>query len=104
MDKEKKERRRATLHDLREKERAQFIASLPAPKTDIRDLFEYLDSADGPCDHSLKQTLGFLRGRGLLEQEVVPWLQEHGGYCDCEVIFNVEDAWNQMVEEQWQQN
>jgi len=95
MNKGEKQRRRTILRDLKENERAQFIASLPAPEADLRDLLNYLDSADEPCDHSLKRTLGFIRDRGLPEEKIVHWLKEHGGYCDCEVISNVEDAWNQ---------
>ena len=100
MNKVEKQRRRAILRGLKGKERAQFIASLPASRADIRDLFDYLDSTDEPCGHSLNQTLEFLRDRGLPEEKIVAWLEEHGGYCDCEVISNVEDAWNQMVEEE----
>ncbi|MCM3869800.1 MAG: DUF2695 domain-containing protein [Pyrinomonadaceae bacterium] len=97
-------RRRAILRDLKGRERAQFIASIPASKAEIRDLFDYLDRADEPCDHSLNHSIGFIRHRGLPEEKVVAWLEEHGGYCDCEVIFNVEDVWNQMVEEVWRRN
>jgi hypothetical protein len=104
MNKVEKLRRRDILRDLKGKERAQFIASIPASKADIRDLFDYLDSADEPCDHSLNHTIGFIRDKGLPEEKIVAWLEEHGGYCDCEVIFNVEDVWNQMVEEVWQRN
>ncbi|HEV8694469.1 MAG TPA: DUF2695 domain-containing protein [Lysobacter sp.] len=25
---------------------------------------------------------------------VLAWLGRYGGYCDCEVLFNVEDRWN----------
>jgi hypothetical protein len=24
---------------------------------------------------------------------VIPWLREQGGYCDCEVLANVEERW-----------
>ena len=104
MNKAEKDRRRAIRRDLKGRERAQFITSIPASKADIRDLLDYLDSSDEPCDHSLSHTLGFIRERGLPEQKVVAWLEEYGGYCDCEVIFNVEDAWDQMIEEEWQRS
>ena len=103
MSEDERERRRAILRDLKERERAQFIASLPASKSDIRDLFVSLDNTDEPCDHTLNRTREFLRERGLPEEKAVEWLEEHGGFCDCEVISNVEDEWNQKVEEEWQQ-
>ncbi|WP_290687210.1 DUF2695 domain-containing protein [Intestinibacter sp.] len=24
-------------------------------------------------------------------EESIEWLEEHGGYCDCEVLANIED-------------
>jgi hypothetical protein len=35
----------------------------------------------------------FLAERGLDAAAVIPWLRESGGYCDCEVLANVEDEW-----------
>jgi hypothetical protein len=29
---------------------------------------------------------------------IVPWLREHGGYCDCEVLANVEDEFSEILE------
>ena len=103
MKSEEGERRRAILRGLKEKEHADFLAALPAPKSDIRDLFDYLDS-DEPCDNTLRRAVVFINERSLPEERVKSWLEEHGGYCDCEVIFNVEDVWNQMVEEEWRRN
>jgi hypothetical protein len=104
MDKDERLRRRTIRHQLKEKERTQFIVSLPVAKSAVRELFEYLDRSDDPCDNTLSQTLGFLKERGIPEEKVVPWLEEHGGYCDCEVLANVEDVWNQMVEKEWQRS
>ena len=104
IDKDEKLRRRTILHQLKEKERTQFIASVPAPKSAVRELFEYLDRSADPCDNTLIRTLRFLKERGFPEERIVPWLEEHGGYCDCEVLANVEDVWNQMVEKEWQRS
>jgi hypothetical protein len=30
--------------------------------------------------------------KGINESRVIPWLEKNGGYCDCEVIANVEEA------------
>jgi hypothetical protein len=27
----------------------------------------------------------------------VQWLCAHGGFCDCEVVFNVEQEWGERV-------
>jgi hypothetical protein len=104
MDKDERLRRRTIRHQLKEKERRQFIASVPVPKSAVRELFEHLDRSADPCDNTLTRTLRFLEERGFLVERIVPWLEEHGGYCDCEVLSNVEDVWNQMVEKEWQRS
>jgi hypothetical protein len=100
MDKSERQRRRALRQELKTKARTEFEASIPAPKADILDLFYYLENGE-PCDNTLRQTVEFIRERGLPEAEMVAWLEQHSGFCDCEVLFNVEDDWNQMVEEEW---
>lgn len=66
---------------------------MPIAESDLSALFEHLDQAlAAGCDHSLRFTRGFLLGRHLPEAEVIDWLCSRGGYCDCEVLANVEDA------------
>jgi|HubBroStandDraft_6_1064221.scaffolds.fasta_scaffold819973_1 hypothetical protein len=67
-----------------------LVDSIPMPLQDFRDLFRLLTRADRPeCDHTLKQTIAFLKERGLDTSEIVPWLRQNGGFCDCEVFLNV---------------
>ena len=76
----------------------RLVASIPMPHVDLRALFDFLDREGAQqCDHTLRETIQFLRQRGLDVERVVPWLRAHGGYCDCEVIFNVEDKFGQIV-------
>jgi hypothetical protein len=35
--------------------------------------------------------------RGLAVEKTVPWLREQGGYCDCEVLANVEDRFGELI-------
>jgi uncharacterized protein DUF2695 len=82
----------------KEQERQKLIASIPMPQQDLRDLFDYLDRENPlPCDHTLRETLEFLKKRGLDAERIVPWLREHGGYCDCEVIFDIDDKFGEIV-------
>jgi hypothetical protein len=82
----------------KEQERQKLIASIPMPQQDLRDLFDYLDRENPPpCNHTLHETIEFLKKRGLDPERIVPWLREHGGYCDCEVIFNVDDKFGEIV-------
>ena len=76
----------------------KLVASIPMPHQDLRDLFDHLDRPNAPqCDHSLRETIEFLQKRGLDVDRIVPWLREYGGYCDCEVIYNVDDKFGEIV-------
>jgi|HubBroStandDraft_5_1064220.scaffolds.fasta_scaffold980128_1 hypothetical protein len=82
----------------REQERQKLIASIPIPHEELRALFDYLDRPNPPpCDHTLKETIQFLEKKKLEVPRVVDWLRENGGYCDCEVIFNVEEKFGEIV-------
>ena len=43
------------------------------------------------CDHSLRVTEDFLADSSGEPEEVISWLIERGGVCDCEVLANLED-------------
>ena len=71
---------------------------MPISKEDLKALLDYLDTPNSPpCDHTLKKTLSFLKGRRLDLAKIVPWLKNYGGYCDCEVIFNVDGGLGEYV-------
>ena len=59
------------------------------------DLLDYLDieCAVVVCDHSLKLTKQWIEENGLKEkeEEIIEYLEDNGGYCDCEVVLNVLD-------------
>jgi len=74
-------------------------ASLPMSIQDLGDLFDYIERPSTPeCDHTLMQTRKFLESRELDAEEIVPWLNGHGGYCDCEVMLNVYERVGDIVE------
>ena len=80
-------------------QRQQLAASIPMPQQDLRALFAHLDQPNLlACDHTLRHTTEFLQQRSLAVERVVPWLREHGGHCDCEVIANVEDKFHDILD------
>lgn len=89
MDKEEKKR----LKDkFKTNEEDLLRASLPMSIENLKDLLSYLNRETAPaCNHTLKEAVEFLESRHLDKSKIIPWLNEHGGYCDCEVIFNVYD-------------
>lgn len=80
------------------KERAILLDSIPMPDYVLRALFEFL-GRDGapPCDHSLRQTTLFLVEQGLNTEKVETWLRKQGGYCDCEVLANIESTFGDLI-------
>ena len=87
--------RKAKLRAWKDGQRARREAGMALSHDDLRALFDHLDAAlEDACDHTLRHTLAFLRSRGLDEERVVPWLAEYGGFCDCEVLFNVGSEWD----------
>ena len=40
------------------------------------------------CEHSQRLTLTWLLEHGIVPEPVIAWLDENGGYCDCEVVAN----------------
>jgi hypothetical protein len=81
----------------KEDERQKLIASIPISQKDLRDLFDHLDRGGVECDHTLRETAEFLQKRGLDVERVVGWLHEYGGFCDCEVIYNVDEKFGEIV-------
>ena len=76
----------------------QMEDSMPLSKRDLSDLFDFLKRKGTPsCDHTLEATTQFLRRRKLPADKILSWLRQHGGYCDCEVIYNVEDKFGEVV-------
>ena len=41
------------------------------------------------CDHTLTFTKKWSEANGIDFNIIKTWLNEHGGFCDCEVLFNV---------------
>jgi len=66
----------------------------------LRELFEFLDrtSATGyQCDYKYTITESFLRKRNLPVEPMLIWLGENGAGCDCEVMFNTAQQWEEIV-------
>jgi hypothetical protein len=61
----------------------------PIPAEMIEELYDWLMSSRYiECDHTLRRTVAFLDAKQL-PFETVAWLKQHGGNCDCEVLFNI---------------
>lgn len=93
MSKRDSEQRRK-LKAWKADERAKAEAALPAPKERLLGLFHELDErlSATPCDHSLRFTMAWAARVGAPQITLARWVQENGGYCDCEVLANIPDT------------
>lgn len=101
MNRQEKKRRKALFKIIEEKQRAEEIARMPFLKSDLKALLEFLNDLDTPCNHTLKKTEAFLDKSCLVKNTIIPWLKDYGGFCDCEVLNNVGDAWGDYVDFIW---
>ncbi len=92
-DESEKQRRKTIRQELRSAEKLKAEMELPAPKHLLQDLFQWVDDRlENGCDHTLRYTVQYIHENGLDEEHTLQWLREFGGYCDCEVVMNVEDG------------
>jgi hypothetical protein len=42
-------------------------------------------------------TRRFLASKPLNQDQVLLWLGEQGGHCDCEILANVEEHWEDAI-------
>ncbi|HEX8455832.1 MAG TPA: DUF2695 domain-containing protein [Pyrinomonadaceae bacterium] len=94
-----KDQRKAIRDELRRRERADAEVNIPLSKSELKQLFDWVNAKleEAGCDDTLKHSISFLRQHDIAEDGVVAWLKEEGGYCDCEVIANVEDRWREIL-------
>ena len=67
---------------------------MPLEKNELQDLLRYLDSKleKQSCQHNMALTDSWLEKTDYKPSEVKAALFAQGGFCDCEVMFNVETS------------
>ncbi len=94
----KKEEKKKLKAQFKKNEKDALRGSIPTEIGELKALLTFLNRENAPdCDHTLRETIAFLKSRCVDPEKLVPWLNEHGGYCDCEVIFNVYDVVGDIV-------
>jgi uncharacterized protein YktB (UPF0637 family) len=101
--KEEKKRRREIVKSIRAHEHTQAEARRPLERRVLRELLDHLErnvfvelEVGQPyvrCDHTLKHTKKFLQDIGVWQDELAQWFGEYGGFCDCEIVYNVFEYW-----------
>lgn len=74
-------------------QKQKFEESLPMEKSLFLELFDYLDEhlSEEDCSQEFTLTIQFLKNKNVDIEKVLEFLKENGGYCDCEVLDNVEE-------------
>ena len=89
------------LNEVKAKIQEDKVRDMPISFQNLANLLNHLDEELGTksCDDTLIMTINYLQSKNFNDEEIVPWLHEYGGYCDCEVLANVEDAWYDELED-----
>ncbi|MEM7343316.1 MAG: DUF2695 domain-containing protein [Chloroflexota bacterium] len=92
-------RRKKKLKKLKQQQLSEEMERMPLSQAELKSLFDWVEARliEQGCDHTLRHSEHFLSVQRLPIEEVTNWLQAYGGYCDCEVIANVEDKWGEIV-------
>ena len=94
-----KKERKEIRNQLAEKELAEFRNGLPIDEIIFPELFDFLDTqlSKKGCNHTTILTKTFLDKKGVSNAtQVIEWLADNGGFCDCEVLANVEDLFDYL--------
>jgi len=86
------------LSSFRGKTVSENIPGLPISNDALKNLFDFLDRPNPPiCTHTFKETQEFLNEARLPVAKTIAWLKQNGAGCDCEVIFNTDAEWGEIV-------
>lgn len=91
---DEKQRKKQLIKEFKQKQIEEFEQSLPMERKLFENLFDYLDNKfeENDCDDTNKMTTEFLKKNKIENiQLILNWLSENGGYCDCEILANVEE-------------
>jgi hypothetical protein len=96
---EEKAKRHAIKQALRQTEQERFRSTLPLAPELLRALFDFIDRQLGEagCDNTLKYAMLFVSQRELESGRAIAWLESLGGFCDCEVLANVEERFLEVL-------
>jgi hypothetical protein len=82
------------MNGIVEKQKIEFEKNLPMERGKFIDLFDYLDEklSESDCDDTNKITKEYLEKTGQNNiDNLLKWLTENNGNCDCEILANVEE-------------
>ena len=90
MDKKAK---KTLKKEFKENELKAFRESLPMKETDFLPLFDFLDNelSENECKNDCSLLEKYCKKKKLDFATLTEWFKKHGGFCDCEILGNVEE-------------
>lgn len=81
-----------------EREQERLLSILPMRKHFLKDYFDYLDKhIEDERKPSLRLTEQFCNKNGLDFEKVKTWGAEFGGFTDQEILWNVEEVYEDVM-------
>jgi Protein of unknown function (DUF2695) len=94
LDKSEKERGKQIIYALKNLADQKFESSLPICRNNFKKMFDHLDrhlNEKGYGDITSLTKTFLLQSNIEKTEEILEWLAEYGGYCDCEILANVKE-------------
>jgi hypothetical protein len=81
----------------KEQERKKAQAAFPLSNELLESLFTFVEAQveNEGCDHTHLFTNRWVSENKQKCLPIFEWLEENGGFCDCEVVANAHDHWEQ---------
>lgn len=91
--------KKASKKAYKEKLLNEFRESLPMDERKFLPLFDFLDSelSREGCKNDFTLLDKYCKKENLDATPLKEWFRKHGGYCDCEIIANVEDEFGYLT-------
>jgi hypothetical protein len=90
--KDEKARRKQLKDAYLRAEQAASAALMPLDRARLESLLDHVDAAveSEGCDHTRRATDAWAVQHGVELDRLHEGLEEYGGFCDCEVVMNVD--------------
>ena len=76
----------------------EFKESLPMKETDFPPLFDFLDNelSENDCQGDCSLLERYCKEKKLDFTTLTEWFKKYGGFCDCEILLNVEGQFHYL--------
>lgn len=78
-------------------QKASARNAFPLSDDQLASLFQFVETSvdNNGCDHTRRFSETWFVSNNIPRDPVIAWLEANGGFCDCEVIFNAMEAWEE---------